>query len=876
MSLLAMTVRVAASPRRILAWILGFAAFPAAGAVVHGTVRTPDAAGAAVGSARIVRQLSSAELSATVRFSVSLKMRDLAGLQARIGRGELVPAAEMESTYLPLRSDYERLSSWLASQGFQSTLADRMHTTVFVRGTVSRVASAFAVRFARVLASDGEYTSAVSEPSVPDDLAPSVLSVNGLQPEFRLRHIRVQPKPQPALSVGSSIFVGVEDVRSAYNVPASATGAGQTIAIVGEGTVSDSDLNALWSKSGSTQTASNVTVVDVDGGPSLNPDDGVLFETALDVEWAGGMAPAAKIRLYLAPDAIETLTQISNDVDSIPSMRVISSSYGNTESADGDAVLSEFSQISASLAAAGVSILNASGDSGSNPNGTVSSGNYSASAPLDVAYPASDPSVTGVGGTTLAFTGNWAYGGDDVWDQLSDKAPSASGGGLSRFFAKPAWQVGGSLLASQTMRCVPDVAAISDGALRNVNVGAGFLPANAPNVGVLIVYDNGKDQGASGTSLSAPVWAGFAALINQARAAAGEGPIGLLNPHLYPLAGTSVFNDVTSGSNGAYSAAPGYDFCSGLGTPNVANLISALVGKSVSTRLANISARAQVETDANILIAGFYVSGTPGTTKQVLVRGIGPALTSFSVAGALSNPVLGVYDSTSTLVASNTGWSNDVLGGTSTSGATFRVATATEMTAAGAFSLNQGTADSALILTLPVGSYTVHVSGQNSGTGVALAEVYELDAGSPEVLANISARSFVGTGAQVAISGFSVGGSQPSQVLIRGVGPALAGFGLTGVLAQPMVEIDDSTNTAIVSNTGWGNKPIAGTSKVGATYRAATAADMKAVNAFALATGSADSAIVATLPPGNYTAIVSGVGSTTGTALAEVYQMSPL
>jgi kumamolisin len=869
-----MKAGVAGPLHRTLAGLLCLAALSAGAAVVPGTVRTPDATGTMVGSARIVRSLSADERSATMRFSVSLRMRDLAGLQARVGRGELVPDAELEATYLPLRSDYDKVAAWLASRGFQATLVDRLHTTVFVQGPVSAIASSLGVQFARVAVPDGEYTSAISEPSVPDDLAPVVLSVNGLQPEFRLRHIRAMPKPQPDLTVGSAIYIGVEDVRSAYNVPASATGAGQTIAIVGEGTVSNSDLNTFWTTSGSPQTASNVTIINVDGGPASNPDDTVLFETALDVEWAGGIAPAAKIRLYLAQNAVDTLTQISNDIGSIPSMRVVSLSYGNTEGLDGASALTQFSQQAATLAAEGVSILDASGDAGSNPSGGIGAGDYSATAPLGVTYPASDPSVTGVGGTTLAFTGNWTYNGEHVWNQLSDTSPSASGGGVSGFFPKPSWQSGGSFLAGQTMRCVPDVAAISDGDLDNVSIGAGFQPANFTDAGVLIVYDNGKDQGASGTSLAAPVWAGFTALINQSRATAGQGPIGLLNPHLYPLGGSSVFNDVTSGSNGAYSATAGYDLCTGLGSPNVANLISALTGTAVSTRLANISARAEVETGSNILIAGFYVSGPAGTTKQVLVRGVGPALGAFGVSGALSNPVLGVYDSSSALIASNTGWNNGLFAGSSTSAATFRTATATDMTSAGAFALTQGAADSAMVLTLPVGSYTVQVSGA-SGTGVALAEVYELDGGAPEVLANISARSFVGTGGQVAISGFIVGGTQPSQVLVRGIGPALAAFGVGGALAQPTVDIEDSTGTSIVSDTGWGNAPIAGTSKVSATFRAATAADMGAVNAFALAAGSADSAVVVTLPPGSYTAIVSGVGSTSGTGLAEVYQMSP-
>ena len=196
------------------------------------------------------------------------------------------------------------------------------------------------------------------------------------------------------------------------------------------------------------------------------------------------------------------------------------------------------------------------------------------------------------------------------------------------------------------------------------------------------------------------------------------------------------------------------------------------------------------------------------------------------------------------------------------------------MAKAGAFALTAGSADSAMVLTLPVGSYTLQVSGAGTATGVALAEVYELDTSSPEVLENISSRSFVGTSAQVAISGFVVEGSQPATLLIRGVGPALDAFGLTGTLAQPSIGIYDQSNVLIASDTGWGHGPVAGTSTVAATYRQATAADMQSVGAFALTAGSADSAIVVTLPPGNYTAILSGIGGTTGTGLAEVYEIN--
>jgi kumamolisin len=841
------------------------AASPAGVRIVSASVRLPDPGGKTIGSAHILRDPTADELAAPMAFSVALRMRDFAGLQARVAAGEQIPSAEMEERYLPLRSDYDHLVAWLSGQGLTQTVPDRVHMNVLASGPVARIGQAFNVRFAHVGADDGEYTSAVTEPSLPADLAPQVLCIDGLQPEFRWRHVKANVKPAPRDAIGNYLYVTPDNMASAYEIPAASTGAGQIVAIVAQATVATSDLTTFWRTTDVPQVLSNVTMVTVPDGP-IDPGSTDNVEVCLDVEWLSAMAPAAQIRLYIAQNAVDCYTSIMNDLPYYPGMTVISTSYGNVESSDG-AYVQQFAQTAAVLAAAGISVVASSGDAGSNPDSSVASGSYLAGAALGVTYPASDPSVTGVGGTTVNFTGNWIDSGEVVWDDISNSAdPSASGGGVSGIFAKPSWQTGGSVLASESMRCVPDVAAISDAYLSDVQGGNG-------TDGVL-VYQGGVVEAASGTSLSAPVWAAIAALINQERANVGLGQIGLLNPHLYKLAGGSSFHDITSGMNGAYSAGPGYDLCSGLGTPNVGNLISALAGIAPPQRLANISSRAEVESGANILIAGFVVSGPAGTTKNILVRGVGPALNAFSVAGALANPVVGVYDSTSTLIASNTGWSNGPVAGTSATTATFRTASSTDMAAAGAFSLTGGAADSAMVLTLPVGSYTVQVSGAGSTSGVALAEVYELDGATPEVLQNISSRSYVGTGSQAAIPGFVVSGSEPAKLLIRGIGPGLNQFGLTGTLAQPSLSVYDHTSALIVSDAGWGRPLTIGSSTVAATYRAATASDMQSAGAFGLTAGSADSAVVVTLPPGSYTAVVSGVGGTTGTALAEVYEIN--
>jgi septal ring-binding cell division protein DamX len=257
-----------------------------------------------------------------------------------------------------------------------------------------------------------------------------------------------------------------------------------------------------------------------------------------------------------------------------------------------------------------------------------------------------------------------------------------------------------------------------------------------------------------------------------------------------------------------------------------------------------------VGTGANILIPGFVISGSG--TETLLIRADGPALTGFGVAGALAQPSLSVFDSAGTVVASNTGW------GTNTNPAQIVSAAAS----VGAFALASGSADCALIAALPAGAYTVQVSGVGNSTGVALAEVYEVSTSGTR-LANISTRALVGTGANIIIPGFVIAGSGSDQLLARGDGPALTAFGVGGALAQPSLSLFDSSGNVIASNTGWGTS----------SNPAQLASAAVSVGAFALASGSADSALIANLSAGAYTMQLSGVSNSTGVALAEVYEV---
>jgi sugar lactone lactonase YvrE len=278
-----------------------------------------------------------------------------------------------------------------------------------------------------------------------------------------------------------------------------------------------------------------------------------------------------------------------------------------------------------------------------------------------------------------------------------------------------------------------------------------------------------------------------------------------------------------------------------------------VVGTADPGRLTNISCRAQVGTGNQILITGFAVGGA-GTTgsESLLIRASGPALETFDVSGTLADPSLALF-SGATALGSNDGWN----------GNTQIINTAA---AVGAFPwVNVSSHDAALLESLPSGPYTAQISGASGDTGVALAEIYDATpAGaytpaSPR-LVNISARVEVGTDDNILIVGFVIGGSTSSTVLIRASGPALTAFGVTGSLADPLLDLYSGTSL-LAYNFGWSGDP-----------QIASAAS--AVGAFSWTnSASDDSAILVTLPPGAYTAQVSGASGDTGVALIEVYEV---
>jgi hypothetical protein len=260
-------------------------------------------------------------------------------------------------------------------------------------------------------------------------------------------------------------------------------------------------------------------------------------------------------------------------------------------------------------------------------------------------------------------------------------------------------------------------------------------------------------------------------------------------------------------------------------------------------RQLNISTRARVQTGENILIGGFIVTGSDA--KRVIIRALGPSLVAAGVPGPLQNPTMQLLTDNDFVLAENDDW---------------RQSQQAEIEATG---IAPGdTREAAIVRTLPPGNYTAAVSGKSDSTGVALVEVYDLTPGANSRLANISTRSFVDVGEDVMIGGFIIGGGEgtggagAARVVVRGIGPSLASSGVAGALQDPELVLFDGNGAVIQTNDNW---------------RQTQQTELQSLNL--APTDDREAALVASLPGGNYTAIVRGRDGTTGVALVEAYNV---
>jgi kumamolisin len=494
-----------------------------------------------------------------VLFSLAIPPEAKAKLQEKVLKGEVVDPKELASTYAPKAEDLERLSKWLKDQGFQIIHTTPEKTGVYARGTVAQIEKSLDVKMVRVTKNGQTYTAARNAPSLPNDVAQGVQAVIGLQPFLRAaKNVRpfhpTSTIPAPTTSVANAPPYLIKEVLKAYEGDElGVTGKGQTIAILIDRLPVDDDTAQFWNKNNLPTDANRVVKINIKGVPLPLPDDG---EESMDVQWSSGIARDAKVRVYACGtlefvDLDRGLDRILSDAVSDPSLRQVSISLGLGEqflSPDGTlgGEVSIENDKFLSLAAIGVNVFVSSGDGGSNPDELGQSGGATAQSE----WMSSCPNVVAVGGTSLRLASTGEVNSEGGWP--------GSGGGLSKVFDRPPYQNRPGMPQGQK-RAVPDVSALAD-------------PATGAYVRV-----NGVDRKIGGTSLSAPVWAGFCALINEARVKANKPRVPFLNPSLYGLMGSDCFRDINDGSsNGAFTTTPGYDMVTGIGVPRLKNLVTKL------------------------------------------------------------------------------------------------------------------------------------------------------------------------------------------------------------------------------------------------------------------------------------------------------------
>lgn len=462
-----------------------------------------------------------------------------AGSPGQLSREELALARGAEP------ADLEAVQAFAAEHGLEVTLVDGGRRSVGLAGPVAAMESAFGVHMALFQRGGAGWRGHEGPVQLPAALAERVAAVLGLDERPQARpHLRQASSPTTSYSP--------PELARLYAFPTGVDGSGQTIGLVElGGGYQPSELTTYFSGLGIPEP--QVTAVSVDGGTNQTSGQsgGPDAEVALDIEVAGAVAPGAAIVVYFAPNTdrgfLDAVSSAVHDTTHRPS--VLSISWGGAESTWTAQAMSAFDQVLADAALVGLTVSVAAGDNGSSDG--VSDGLAHAD------FPASSPHVLACGGTRLE-AGAGAITAEVVWNDGAGQG--ATGGGVSATFPLPSWQSAAGVPPSANPghpagRGLPDVAGDAD-------------PATGYRVRV-----DGADIVVGGTSAVAPLWAGLVALLNQARG----GPVGYLTPALYTsLAARGACRDITSGDNGAYRAGPGWDACTGWGSPDGAALLAAL------------------------------------------------------------------------------------------------------------------------------------------------------------------------------------------------------------------------------------------------------------------------------------------------------------
>jgi kumamolisin len=450
-----------------------------------------------------------------------------------------------------------RIEAFARECGFTVQEKSAARRTVILSGTLGAMSKAFGVELKECECPAGRFRGRTGPIYIPAELEDVIEGVFGLDN-------RPQGKPHFRKRRGQAIIAHAGDVNltytplqiaALYGFPAAVDGSGECIALIElGGGYTATDLATYWTQLNlaTTPAVSSVSVGSASNAPTGDPS-GPDAEVMLDIEVAGAIAPGAKIVVYFAENTdagfLNAITTAIHDSTNNPS--VLSISWGGPESSWTQQAMTSMDEAFQSAGDMGVTVCVAAGDGGST-DGVDDGLNH-------VDFPASSPNVLACGGTRLVSAGN-SITSETVWNELANEE-GATGGGISDVFPLPTWQSGAGVPVSanpsgNTGRGVPDVAGNAD-----------------PTTGYVTLVD-GQSGVIGGTSAVAPLWAGLLALVNQS---VGK-PVGFVNPLLYQDAVTpGDCRDITSGNNGAYSAAIGWDACTGLGSP-IGTEVAAVLG----------------------------------------------------------------------------------------------------------------------------------------------------------------------------------------------------------------------------------------------------------------------------------------------------------
>lgn len=498
----------------------------------------------------------------TLQLSIGLPLRNQAALENLIQQvsnpkspnyGHYLTPAQFADTFGPTEADYQKVIAFAQANHLEITRKHPNRVVLSVRGKASDVEAAFHVELHTFQhpTENRTFFAPATDPTVDSTLP--ILDVSGLD-NYSIPHPNLQrmdllqgsANPNAGSGPGGT-FVG-NDFRNAYVPGTTLTGAGQTVGLVQFDGFFASDIAAYKSMIGLGTGGPKVVVVPIDGGVST-PGNGV-DEVSLDIEMVMAMAPGVDtIYVYEAPNPspwVDMLSRMANDNLS----KQLSSSWSGGPP---DAVSEQIFQ---QMAVQGQTFFNATGD-------------FDAFTGI-INFPSDSPHITEVGGTILTTGSSSAYVSERVWNRNNG---IGSSGGISPFYSIPSWQTNINMptrSGSPTRRNVPDVALTAEN--------------------VFIISGSGQTLAEGGTSCAAPLWAAFTALINQQAVANSHPPVGFINPSIYAIANSpnysSVFHDTTVGNNFSpgsptlFSAAVGYDLCTGLGTPNGTAFINGLLGQS--------------------------------------------------------------------------------------------------------------------------------------------------------------------------------------------------------------------------------------------------------------------------------------------------------